>query len=215
MWNNYDKAIFSVLLITLNYTESLADNLGGKIKSTEALEHALTVYEQFLQPGSAAALNQIAAAYFTLGEKAESASEYQKAKECYLKAAEYFVKAAETGCREAEYNVALTYNKLKQYDKSAIYYRKCINNCGESEPDLALKAAINLSILVMEKKVAQDADEIVEWVNLCKKYNKNPKAAELLQTSVVILTDINALPQTAKTIDTRDADAVLTTSSST
>ncbi|MDR1208360.1 MAG: hypothetical protein LBJ89_03345 [Holosporales bacterium] len=215
MWNVYDKAIVSVLLIALNFTEGLAAPSGGKSKSAEALEHALTVFEQFLQPGSAAALNQIAAAYFTLGEQAESTSEYQKAKECFLKAAQYFAKAAETGCREAEYNVGLTFNKLKQYDKSAIYYRKCINNCCESEPDLALKAAINLSILVMEKKVPQDADEIVEWVNLCKKYNKNPKAAELLQTSVVILTDINSLPKTEKTNNTVETEAVITPSSAT
>jgi tetratricopeptide (TPR) repeat protein len=160
-------------------------------KSAKALEAALSVYEQYLKTGSAAALNQIAAAFYTLGEQAESEGDYQKAKEHFAKAAEYFTKAAITGCREAEYNTALTYNKLKMYDKSAHHYRKCISDCTEIESDLALKAAVNLSILVLEKNVKQDTDEILSWVELCKKYNKNPKAAELLQTSVVILTDIN------------------------
>jgi tetratricopeptide (TPR) repeat protein len=215
MWNFCKKGTVAASLIAINTADGFSTRSGSHADSVKALEQALSVYDQFLKPGSAAALNQIAAAYFTLGENAENASEYQKAKEYFLKAAVYFERAAETGCREAVYNVGLVHNKLKLYDKAALYYRKCINNCVESEPDLALKAAINLSILVMEKKVPEDADEIVEWVNLCQKYNKNPKAAELLQTSVVILTDINSLPKAEIGNEATDAGAVVIPSSST
>ncbi|MDR0631438.1 MAG: hypothetical protein LBF66_02630 [Holosporales bacterium] len=206
MWQK--KFTVVVSLGALSVAQVLAAGSAGRTNSAEALEQALTVYEQFLQPGSAAALNQIAAAYFTLGEQAELAGEHQKAQDYFVKAAAYFVKAAETGCREAEYNVGLTYNKLKSYEKSATYYRKCINNCAELEPDLAFKAAINLSILVLEKKVPQDADEIVRWVNLCKNHQTNPKATELLQTSVTILTDINSLPKVDRAYETGGAGAV-------
>ncbi|MDR1597939.1 MAG: tetratricopeptide repeat protein [Holosporales bacterium] len=163
-------------------------------KSTEVLEQALSVYEQFLKPGSAAALNQIAAAYYILGEKSESGGEYQKAKDYFGKAAEHFCKAADAGCNEAEYNAGLAYNRLRRYDDSATHYRKCIGRCqSEVDADLLLKAAVNLSILMLDKHIPQDTDEIVRWVGFCKQYNTNAKAAELLQTSVVILTDINSL----------------------
>jgi tetratricopeptide (TPR) repeat protein len=182
---------------------------GTRAKSAKVLEQALSVYEQFLKTGSAAALNQIAAAYYTLGEKAEEGAEYQKSQEHFAKAAEYFCKAAEAGCNEAEYNAGLAYNKLKKYDKSAVHYRKCIKTCStEADADLALKAAVNLSILVLEKNVPQDMDEILSWVELCKKYNTNVKAAELLQTSVVILTDINSPVKTNSSDESPKSGAI-------
>ncbi|MDR2464420.1 MAG: hypothetical protein LBD36_02290 [Holosporales bacterium] len=192
MQSTHKLAIVFLAFFSCSITNYANQSNEEKEKAAKALENAVTIYEQFTKTGSASALNQIAAAYFTLGEQNEINNCAQKAQEFYQKAVVYFCKAAEAGCIEAKYNAGIAYNKLKTYDKAALCYRECIKHCSDNESDLALKAAVNLMILVLENNVPRNVDEIISLVKLSEMNKQNPKAEELLQTSVAILTDINA-----------------------
>jgi tetratricopeptide (TPR) repeat protein len=172
-------------------------------ESIAMLELAASVLEKKIQNGSAAALNQIASAFYTLGEywekKAKDATlqktgspsdeNSQKAENFYQKAAAYFCKAAAAGCHEAVYNAGLALSKLQKFDEAANFYRQCIKKDEDSQ--LALKAAVNLAILILEKHVEKDNEELQQLVKIGQK-NAGAKAETLLQTTVIILTDMNA-----------------------
>lgn len=181
--------LFNSIFITLGYSETTTQ----KTKNLLALEEATNICAKYLKPGSASALNQIAVAFYTLGAQEKN---LEKKQQFFKNAAEYFCKAAQADCKEAQYNAGLAYSKLKQYKEAALHYRQCIQDCdNEKNSDLALKAALNLSILVLNKNIPQNIEEVYSWVTLGKKYNQNPKSAELLQTSIVILTDINTFSE--------------------
>jgi tetratricopeptide (TPR) repeat protein len=167
------------------------------------LEIAANVLEKKIQNGSAAALNQIASAFYTLGEcwekKAKEAAQQNtenkqnehtnKAEDFYKKATNYFCKAAKAGCDEAVYNAGLAFSKLQNFDEAASFYRQCIKK-DEGAP-LALKAAVNLAILILEKHIAKDNVELQQLVRIGQG-NTGKRAETLLQTTVIILTDMNS-----------------------
>jgi tetratricopeptide (TPR) repeat protein len=184
----------------------------------DTLENAVVTFEKKIQNGSAAALNQIASAYYTLGEVWEKRAQpttksdpintsnsasrkgqttatvdlgeaAKKAEVFYKKATIYFCKAAEAGCKEAVYNAGLSFSKLQKFDKAAVFYRQCIKN--DEDSPLALKAAVNLAILILEKHIEKDNDELQQLVKIGQK-NTGKRAETLLQTTVIILTDMNS-----------------------
>lgn len=192
------------------------DNKEEYIKILEdAANNVAELYnDQKINNGSASALNQIAAAFYTLGEQYEkhaNTNERKLSTQFYEKATIYFTKASLAGCKEATYNAGLTYSKLKKYDESSKFYRQCIQETTNSKQetnndqpqtaglkekksktiDLALKAAGNLAVLMMNKNINSDINEIKDLLVLGKKYKDKKQAVVLLETAMVILTDLN------------------------
>lgn len=162
----------------------------------ETMKTLLTVYEQ-IGEGSMQSLNQIGHAYFDLAEKASSTADKVKH---YEKASEAFVKAADAGCAEAIYNAGLAFNKLgelaaedaqmsAQHNGQAAKFYRLIVSQQKVHKDLALKAAINLAILVLNAKVQADTTEIAGWIDLAKEAvaTSPKKAKSLMDTSMAIL----------------------------
>ncbi|GHS94612.1 hypothetical protein AGMMS49949_08530 [Alphaproteobacteria bacterium] len=160
---------------------------------SNALKVAISVWEKNIKTGSSSALNQIAAAYYTLGETAEKQNKNApEVQECFQKAAKYFCEAADAGCKEARYNAGLAYSKLQSYANAAHHYRVCIKEDNAKEEDLLLKSAVNLALLVLDKKIQPDVGEIQSWIALGNEYPQHKKSADLVQTAVVILTELSA-----------------------
>jgi tetratricopeptide (TPR) repeat protein len=189
--------IFSAYAVQAKKVETVAISKAPQNESISMLELAASVLAKKIQNGSAAALNQIASAFYTLGEYWEKNAKIigktdenpKKADDFYQKAALYFCKAAAAGCPEAVYNAGLAFSKLQKFDEAADFYRKCIKVDEGSQ--LALKAAVNLAILILEKHVAKDNQELQQLVKIGQGHT-GPRAETLLQTTVIILTDMNA-----------------------
>lgn len=175
----------------------------------DAIKTALSVYDQ-IGEGSMHSLNQIGHAYFALAEKATSLEDKML---YYQKAAEAFVKAAKAGCVEAVYNAGLAFNKLSELgsqkgntqevlnneQSAAEFYRQSVNR-QKDHKDLALKAAINLSILVLNAKIKANTKEITNWIKLAKDTaNLSPKKSSLLlETAMTILLKMSTDTDKAK-----------------
>jgi tetratricopeptide (TPR) repeat protein len=190
--NNEAEAISALKDVTLGYEKVLASSYG-----------------KTLIEGSAAALNQIATAFYTLGEKTEKIGNKVESQGWYGKSAEFFSKAAKSGSKEALYNAGLAFSKIGDYKKAEENYKLCIktvdekmdfaiNTGGERETaddeknsGLVLKSAINLVILMLDKKINLKIEEISGFVKLSEKYLNDKKSPELLQTCMILLTDLN------------------------
>lgn len=184
----------------------------------KAMEKALHVYEQ-VAAGSMQSLNQMALACFHLAEKTEDVQE-QVSK--YEKAALTFDKAAKAGCAEAEYNAGLTFNKLgdlykrtnamqasQAYETAAAYYRKSVVS-NKEHPDLALKAAINLAIMMLNEDIPVATEEMSKWVELAhflaQQYPKKVKA--LMDTVMAIFIKIESKDVASKEKDKPQTTAI-------
>lgn len=177
----------------------------------KAMEKALYVYEQ-VAAGSMQSLNQMALACFHLAEKTEDVQEQVSR---YEKAALTFDKAAKAGCAEAQYNAGLTFNKLgdlykrtdlaqanQAYETSATYYRQSVAS-NKEHPDLALKAAINLAIMMLNGDIPVVTEEMSKWVelahSLAQQYPKKVKA--LMDTVMAIFIKIESKDEASKEKD--------------
>lgn len=204
---------FFLITISIGFTSSYGELIQEQKKDTSlnALEVAANTYEQRLKDGSAAALNQIASAFYTLAESANKAGNFDKANEYYEKANTYFTKSASGGCVEAIYNSGLSFSKLKDFENAAKYYRMCINeldNKKDIDKELLLKSAVNLAILILEKHIPQNMEEIQRLLRIGQE-NTGKRAETLLQTTVIILTDMNSNnddnePKTSEIIEEKD-----------
>lgn len=166
------------------------------------IEKALFLYEQ-LAEGSMQSLNQMALACFHLAEKTDDINE-QIAR--FEKAALTFEKAAAAGCAEAKYNAGLTLNKLgdvykrvdaaragQAFETAATAYRQCIAE-QKKHPDLALKAAINLALMMLNGDIPIVTEEMSSWVELAQtlkpRYPK--KVKDLMDTVMAIFIKLEA-----------------------
>lgn len=161
----------------------------------EELEQAINgvaeVYGQ-IGKGSAAALNQIAAAFYALGERWEKQNDKEKAKEFFEKSVGFFDKSVQAGCKEALYNKGLAHNHLHQYQEAAACYQTCIEQCGstEKDTDLALKSAGNWAVLILNHRVTATVPEVRKLLVLGTKNKKHQRSGMLLETAMVILTEM-------------------------
>lgn len=175
-------------------------NTPSKVGCLQALEEAAQAvaeqYEKKINAGSAAAINQIAVAFYSIAKKYEKEAKKsgpngdepkQKAEEFYRKAAEFFHKASDAGCVEATYNAGLAHNHLGEYEQAAACYRQCLNY---DAPEILLKAASNFSLLLLHHNIPGDIDTVQPLLEIGRKYKGNKRADSLTETAMLILIDL-------------------------
>lgn len=144
------------------------DSAINKNTAIRLLTDISTVYEQYLQKGSASSLNHIATTYYVL---AENESEKSKIVEHYKMAAHYFEEAADAGCGEARYNAGLVRSKLEQYVQAVAHYRTCCQESLQKDTtSLILKAALNWVVLISGGHVQPSQEDVTQLLELAQGY---------------------------------------------